>query len=185
MAGGSLTVTVDTYAQLQAVAQRLLCWVTAANKGTVKVNSAAGTGASGWGITVPEESFNGSIVLIRGGTNLVAGYVAGTNIVFNAGNGLSIGQDVNTCPASTNQPTTTTPFFATNVGGAPLATTLTYANVGGSGTVDILWGDGTSTLGAAESGSSNHTYPNNGVYTITVRDASVLTDLANLVVKVP
>lgn len=186
MAGGSLTVTVDTYGQLQAVAQRILCWMAAANRGKAQVNSAAGTGASGWGITVPEEFFGaGALVLGRGLANLVSGYVAGTNIVFNAGNGLSIQQDVNTCPASTNQPTTTTPFFVTNVGGVPLATTLTYANLGGAGTVNIAWGDGTTTAGAAESGSSNHTYPNNGVYTITVSDVSVPTDLAQLVVKVP
>jgi hypothetical protein len=184
MAGGSLTISVDSYGQLQAVAQRVLCWVASANKPLVKVNSAA-AGASGWGITIPEEIFNGSLVLIRGGTNLVAGYVAGTNIVASAGNGLSIQTNVNTCPASTNQPTTTTPFFVTNVGGLATATTLTYANVGGAGTVNIDWGDGTTTAGAAESGSANHTYPwPNREYLVTITDASSSTDVGQLLVRV-
>jgi hypothetical protein len=92
-------------------------------------------------------------------------------------------QDANTCPSSVVQPTISN--FVTNVGGNPLATTLHYANAVGLGTVDILWGDGPSTLGAAESGTSNHTYPLGGVYTITVRDASTPTDLANATFVVP
>jgi len=71
------------------------------------------------------------------------------------------------------------------VGGVPLATTLTYANVGAAGTVDIFWGDGTSTLGAAESGTSNHTYAYPGEYTVQVRDASSTTDIGSAVVRVP
>jgi hypothetical protein len=73
----------------------------------------------------------------------------------------------------------------TNVGGNPVATTLTYANVGGSGTVNIDWGDGTSTNGAAESGSSNHTYPYPAVWTITITDASSPADTEQTIVKVP
>lgn len=183
MAGGSLTVTVETYSQLPAVAQRILCWMAAGNRGNLRVNSAASPG-SGWALVVPEESFGaGSLVLRRGGTDLVSGYVAGTNIAFNTTNGTAVVQNVNTCPASTNQPTVSA--FATNVGGNPLATTLTYANVGSAGTVDINWGDGTTTAGAAESGSSNHTFANNGLYTITISDVSVPTDLAQVVVHVP
>lgn len=183
MAGGSLTVTTETYSQLPAIAQRILCWMAAGNRGNLRVNSAASPG-SGWALVVPEESFGaGSLVLRRGGTDLVAGYVAGTNITFNTTNGTAIVQNPNTCPASTNQPTISS--FVTNVGGNPLATTLNYANVGAAGTVNIDWGDGTSTLGAAESGASNHTYPNNGLYTITISDVSVPTDLAQAVVHVP
>lgn len=184
MAGGSLSILVESYSQLPAVAQRVLCWAsTASNKAAVKVSSASAS-VSGWAIVVPEEFFGaGSLVLRRGGTDLVSGYVAGTNVSFNVSNGTAVVQNVNTCPSSVAQPTVSA--FATNVGGSPLATTLTYANVGGAGTVNIDWGDGTSTAGAAESGSSNHTYPNNGLYTITVSDVTSPTDLGQVVVHVP
>lgn len=183
MAGGSLTITAETYSQLPAIAQRVLCWMAAGNRGKLRVNTSASPG-SGFALVVPEESFGaGSLVLRRGGTDLVSGYVAGTNITFNVTNGTAMLQNVNTCPASTNQPTISA--FVTNVGGNPLATTLTYANVGSAGTVNIDWGDGTTTAGAAESGSSNHTYANNGLYTITVSDVSSPTDLGQAVVHVP
>jgi hypothetical protein len=183
MAGGSLTITVENYSQLPAVAQRVLCWMSAGNRGNARINTAASPG-SGFALVIPEESFGaGSLVLRRGGTDLVSGYVAGTNISFNATNGTVVLQNVNTCPASTNQPTVSS--FVTNVGGNPLATTLNYANVGSAGTVNIDWGDGTTTAGAAESGASNHTYPNNGLYTITISDVTSPTDLAQVVVHVP
>lgn len=183
MAGGSLTITADTYAQLKNAFQRVLCWATT-DAGKVQTTSATGAGPA-LALRVPEEVFagKGSLVLKRGGTDLVAGYVAGTNIVANVGNGSAIGQNANTCPSSAAQPTVTT--FLTNVGGVRLATTLNYANVAAAGTVNISWGDGTSTLGAAESGAANHTYPNDGIYTITVADASVPTDSASLTVHVP
>lgn len=181
MAGGSLTVTTESYNMAAAVAQRLLCWMTADQ--ALKTDSSKGGPVS---FIVAEEQFGaGALVLLRAGTNIVAGYVAGSNITFAVGNGDSIEQNPNTCPASTNQPTLTGAGLITGVGGNPLATTLTYANVAASGVVDIFWGDGTSTLGAAESGSANHTYPNNGYYNITVRDASVLTDLGVTAVHVP
>ena len=183
MAGGSLTVSVATNNMGPAVAQRILCWTAAANDPYVRTDTSRGPGIS---FIVPEERFGaGSLVLKRGGTDLVAGYVAGTHITYFVDNGNSIEQNVNTCPASTNQPTTTGASFVTGVGGNPLATTLTYANFGGAGTVDIFWGDGTSTLGAAESGSSNHTYPNNGYYTITVTDVTSAADTASTQVHVP
>jgi hypothetical protein len=182
MAGGTLTITVASYNQAPAVAQRLNCYVTAANKGKILTSTSVGGAIA---FVIPEEIFNGALQLIRGGTNLIAGYVAGTKITVNIDNGQAIETNPNTCPSSAAQPTTSTPFFATNVGGNPLATTLTYANVAASGTVNILWGDGTSTLGAAESGASNHTYPNNGYYSVTIQDASVLTDLAVTAVHVP
>lgn len=181
MAGGTLTITVDSYGQLKAVAQRVLCWA-AADKGRVRIDT-QGTVPK---VVIPEEIFGGkgSLLLRRGGTDLVAGYVAGTHVVFAFGNGnLAVQQDVNSCPSSAAQPNGTA--MATIVGGNPMATTLTYANVGAAGTVDILWGDGTSTLGAAESGASNHTYLFPGEYTVTIRDASVPTDLGMVVVHVP
>jgi hypothetical protein len=184
MAGGSLTFTTDCYAQLSSVAQRVLCQVSAANVRLVQLTS-AGSGGSGWGVTLPEAAIPAALVLKRAGTDYGTSgtYVASSNMVVNAGNGLSMLQNVNTCPASTNQPTVTS--FVTNVGGNPLATTLTYANVAAAGTVNISWGDGTTTAGAAESGSSNHTYANNGSYTITITDASSATDFGQTYVKVP
>lgn len=185
MAGGSLTVTVRDYAQAPSVAQAILCWAsTAANKAAVRTDRAAsGTIA----FVVPEANFGaGALLLKRGGTDLVSGYVAGTNISYFADNGQSIENNVNTCPARTNQPTTTGASFATNVGGDPLTVTLTYANTGGNGTVNINWGDGTSTLGAAESGSANHTYAlASATYKITVTDASSSADVATMYVRVP
>jgi len=101
--------------------------------------------------------------------------VAGTNITFAANNGTVAFKDPNTCAADNAQsPTIST--ITMNVGGNPLAITLNYANFAGNGTVNITWGDGTSTNGAAESGASNHTYPYRpGTFTIRVTDASVTT----------
>lgn len=181
MAGGSLTITANNYVQLKAMAQRVLCWVAAANRPRVRTSSNSNVTS----IVVPEEAFGaGSLVLRRGGTDLVAGYVAGTNIAYNVSNtNVAVQQNANTCPSSAAQPTIS--GLATNVGGNPLATTLTYANVAAAGVVDIFWGDGTSTLGAAESGTSNHTYTLSGNYTISVRDASVPTDIAYATFVVP
>ena len=64
------------------------------------------------------------------------------------------------------------------MGGNPRAITLNYANVGGGGTVNIDWGDGTVTLGAAESGAAAHTFPDVGTWNITVTDASDATQVA-------
>lgn len=169
MAGGSLTITVNQWKKVQPVVERVLCWLTAGNRDKVVIQTSRGDGK--FGVRIPEEYFNGSLVLKRGGTNLVAGYVAGTHIVADIGDGDVISQAVNTCPASTLQPTTTA-LVTKSVGGNPRAVTLTYANAGGAGTVNINWGDGTTTAGAAESGSSNHTYPDVGPWIISVADAS-------------
>lgn len=182
MAGGSLTVTMDINSQAPAVAQRMLCQITGTNDQYLRTDTGRGSAIA---FVLPEEYFPANLLFKRGGTDVLAGYVAGTHITYHVTNGNAIEQNPNTCPASTNQPTTTAPVFVTNVGGVPLATTLTYANAVGAGTVNINWGDGTSTLGAAESGSSNHTYPNNGIYTITVTDATSATDTASMVVHVP
>lgn len=183
MAGGSLTVSVSDYSQAPSVAQRILCQMSAANLPFLATDRAASGAIS---FRLPEERFPANILLKRGGTDLLAGYVAGTNISFTIGNGGSIVQNVNTCPSSAAQPTTTGVGFTTNVGGNPLAVSLPYANVAAAGTVDIFWGDGTSTLGAAESGTATHTYTiAPAVYNIRIRDASVLTDLASFFVRVP
>lgn len=184
MAGGSLVITVDDWPKVQSVAERVLCWVAAANDANVQMQMSPGNRR--FAVRIPEESFGaGALVLKRGGANLVAGYVAGTNIVYDAANGQSISQDANACPASTNQPTTdaATPVV-TNVGGNPRAITLNYANVGGGGVVNIHWGDNTSTLGAAESGAENHTYPDVGSWLIRVEDASDLTQYALFDIKI-
>lgn len=183
MAGGSITVTVDTNGQLVAVAQRVLCWA-GTDKGKILVDTSKGPAAA---IVIPEavvSGGHGALLLKRGGSDLTSGYVAGTNVTFAAGNGnLAIQQDVNSCPSSATQPNATS--IATGIGGNPLATTLTYANVAAAGTVNIDWGDGTVTSGAAESGTSNHTYLYPGQYTITITDASVGTDIGKAVVHVP
>lgn len=184
MANGSLTVTVDTFAKAASVAQRLLCWTAAANDPAVQYVPTLGNNL--FGFRVPEEAFGaGALVLKRGGTDLVSGYVAGSHIVYDAANGQSIGQTPVTCPASTNQPTTTgTPPVVLNVGGNSKAITLNYANVAAAGVVNIYWGDGTSTLGAAESGAANHTYPDTGVWRIRVEDASDTTQVADFAIKI-
>lgn len=184
MAGGSLVLTVNSSRKLQAVAQRLLCWVAAANKDKIEIQMSPGGGK--FGVRLAEEFFGaGSLVLKRGGTNLVSGYVAGTNVLVDIPNGDGIGQDANTCPASTNQPTTTGTAVVTNVGSNPRAITLNYANVGSGGTVNIDWGDGVVTAGAAESGAANHTYPDVGTWTITVTDASDATQVAVFSIVIP
>lgn len=184
MAGGSLTITVDTYAQLAAPAQRVQCWMAAANRGQMKTTTSAGPNTA---IVVPEEYFGGGALNLKvGGANIVAGYVAGTNITFNAGNGAAIETDANTCPSTAQQPTVTT--IATNVGGNPRAITVNYTNFVGNGTVNIYWGDGTSTLGAAESGAANHTYaPTTAPFgtRIRIEDASVPTVFGEFIVRFP
>lgn len=180
MPGGSLTVAVASYNMAPAVAQRMLCQVT--NDQAIRTDTSRGPTIA---FILPEENFPANLILMRAGTDLLAGYVAGTHISAYIDNGDSVEQNPNTCPSSAAQPTLTAPGFVTGVGGNPLATTLTYANLGGAGTVNIAWGDGTSTLGAAESGSSNHTYPNNGYYIITITDATSATDIAVTQVHVP
>lgn len=185
MAGGSLTITVPTYQQLQQVAQRVTCWaggVGGFDNRFVQVVSTTPVPS----IRIPEEIFaaHGALTLEPGGANLLAGYVAGTAITFNAVNGTAAFKDPNTCAADNAQaPTIST--IAMNVGGNPLQITLNYANFAGAGLVNISWGDGTSTNGAAESGASNHTFPNAGVYTVRVTDATAPTVWTETQVSVP
>jgi len=185
MAGGSLVITVPDYRMLQQVAQRVTCWsggVGHADTRQVQIVTAYPFAA----IRIPEEIFaaHGALALEPSGTNLLAGYVAGTNITFNAVNGTAAFRDPNTCAADGAQvPTIST--ITMNVGGNPLAITLNYANFTGNGTVNITWGDGTSTNGAAESGASNHTFPNAGAFTVRVADASAPTVWTETTVAVP
>lgn len=186
MAGGSMTITVPNYALLPQVAQRVTCWaggVGGADTRRVKIITVTPGPAA---IQIPEEIFaaHGALALEPGGADILSGYVAGTNVTFNAINGASAAQNPNTCAADPAQsPTIST--ITMNVGGNPLAITLNYANFVGAGTADITWGDGTSTAGAAESGASNHTYPYAGVFTIRVTDASVATDFIETTIALP
>lgn len=185
MAGGSLTINVPTYAMLQQVAQRVVCW--AGGTGNYNQNSQILVKSGpALGILIPEALFSiGALTLEPGGSNLLAGYVAGTNISFDANNGTAAFKNPDTCAADNAQaPTIST--IAMNVGGNPLQITLNYANFAGNGTVNISWGDGTSTNGAAESGASNHTYPYRpATYTVRVTDASVTTVWTETSVYVP
>lgn len=186
MAGGTLTITVPNYAMLQQVAQRVTCWaggVGGADTRRVKIVTVTPGPAA---IQIPEEIFaaHGALALEPGGTDLLSGYVAGTDITFNAVNGTSAAKNATTCAADPAQsPTIST--IDMNVGGNPLAITLNYANFVGAGTVNITWGDGTATNGAAESGASNHTYPYAGVFTIRVTDATVATDFIETTIYLP
>jgi hypothetical protein len=186
MAGGSLTITVPNYQMLQQVAQRVTCWaggVGGADTRKVQIVTVTPGPAA---IRVPEEIFaaHGALTLEPGGADILSGYVAGTNITFNSNNGTSAFKNPNTCAADPAQsPTIST--IAMNVGGNALQITLNYANFAGAGTVNITWGDGTATNGAAESGASNHTYPYAGVFTIRVTDATVSTDFVETTIFVP
>lgn len=186
MAGGTMTITVPNYAMLPQVAQRVTCWaggVGGADTRRVKVVTVTPGPAA---IQIPEEIFaaHGALALEPGGADILAGYVVGTHVTFNAANGTSAGRDATTCAADAAQiPTIST--IAMNVGGNPLQITLNYANFTGAGTVNITWGDGTATNGAAESGASNHTYPYAGVFTIRVADASVPATFVETTIYLP
>jgi len=187
MAGGSMTILVPNYKMLQQVAQRVTCWaggVGGADTRRVQIVTVTPGPAA---IRIPEEIFaaHGALALEPGGADILSGYVAGTNATFSAINGAAAAQNPNTCAADAAQsPTIST--IAMNVGGNPLQITLNYANFAGAGTVDITWGDGTSTLGAAESGASNHTYPYRpGAFVIRVADASVPATFVETTVFIP
>lgn len=181
MAGGSLTITVPNYQMLQQVAQQVTCWAGGV-AGDRRVQIVTSTPVQS--IRIPEEVFagKGALTLEPGGPDLVSGYVAGTHITFNAANGAAAFKNPNTCTANPAQPTITT--IAMNVGGNPLQITVNYTNTA-NGTVDIFWGDGTSTLGAAESGASNKTYAAPGVYTVRVADNSAPATFIETTVFVP
>jgi hypothetical protein len=177
---GSLTIFTSTYNQLQQVAQVVSCW---ALTDVLRVETVTTPNTA---IRIPEAIFagKGALALRRGGTDLLAGYVAGTDISVTMNNtNVAVGQNPNTCAARTNQPTILS--MTTNVGSNPLAVTLNYANFATAGTVNVDWGDGTTTAGAAESNAAlAHTYPA-GPYgfprTVVVTDASDATQFATAV----
>lgn len=178
MAGGSLTVTTTSYPQLQQVASRLLCWA-GANSSQVAIDTQGGVTK----LKVPEEAFAVADLLLEpNGVNVLAGYVAGTDVSYAATNGLAA--QTPTCLSNANlnlRPTFTS--IATNVGGDPAVVTLTFAH---TVNVDIFWGDGTSDLNQIP-GALNHTYSNGGgaVYTITMNEVSALTVVASSTVQLP
>lgn len=187
MAGGSLTITAPNYAMLGQVAQRVTCWAGGTgnfqNNAQITVRIANPVPA----VIIPEALFSiGALVLEPGGANLLAGYVPGTHITFAANNGLAASQNPNTCPAVSATPVTIN-SFATNVGGNPLAITMNYANFAGAGTVNVSWGDGTVTNGAAESNAAlAHTYPfQPGSFTVRVTDASDSTQFTETTITIP
>lgn len=179
MAGGSMTISVDTYEQLVPLTQRVLCWA-----GTDLRRVRIDTQGPVPRVVIPEEimSGKGALNLRRGGADVLSGYVAGTNAVYAATNALgAVSKPINggwTCYVDTNQPT------ISNVVLSGYQATVTYANVTSNGTVNINWGDGSSTNGAAESGSSAHTYGNAGTYRITITDATSATDTGFFVVYI-
>lgn len=175
----SIEITVDAYEQLTPVAERVLCWA-AADKAKVRVDTQGNLPK----IVVPDgvPAGKGALNLRRGGADLASGHVDGVVTTVNGAGVQASETDVNTCPASTDQPIVSGVTY--NVGGNPLAITLAYANVTANGTVDILWGDGTTTAGAAESGNSNHTYSQPGVYKVRVQDASATANYTDNWIKV-
>ena len=174
---GSLTILTSSYDQLQQVAQVVNCW---AGTDVLKIQTVSTPNTA---IRIPEAVFSGkgALQLRRGGTDLLSGYVTGTDIAVQVNNAnVAVGQVQVTCPARTNQPTIVS--MTTNVAGVLGSVTLNYANFAGAGTVNVDWGDGTSTLGAAESNAAlAHTYAVAGPgfsRTVTVTDASDATQFA-------
>lgn len=166
MAGGSLTISVDGYAALSQVAQTVTCWAGGPSGVNVRQITTSSNGPV-TSIRIPEALASiGPLILKRGGTDLWSGYVVGSNAVYNAANGTVMATDANTCPARTNQPTVTS-FSVSGLTG-----TLIYANVVAAGTVNIYWGDGTSDLAQAESGTLPHVYGNRGTFVIRIEDVS-------------
>lgn len=184
MAGGSLTITVPSYAALQTVLQRVTCWAGGVaginNQRRITVLSTTATPS----VFIPEELFSiGALTLEVGGSDLLAGYVPGTHITFNANNGTATFINPTTCAVSPALPTIGA--VTMNVGGNPNQINIAWTNTG-NGTVDVTWGDGTSTLGAAESSNANHTYAFRGAtFTVRVADASSPSTFAETQVYVP
>lgn len=184
MAGGSLTITVPSYAALQTVLQRVTCWAGGvagiANQRRITVLSTTSVPS----VLIPEELFSiGALTLEVGGADLLSGYVPGTHITFNANNGTATFQNPNTCAASPAEPTIGA--VTMNVGSNPLAINLAWTNTG-AGTVDITWGDGTSSLAQLESSNLNHTYPfRPGTFTVRVADNSAPATYAETQIYLP
>jgi|SRR5688572_7270129 len=179
---GSLTITVPTYAALQTVAQRVTCWAGGVaginNVRQIQIKSTSPA------IVIPEAlAAIGPLVLEVGGADLWSGYVPGTDITYAANNGTATYQNPNTCAASPAQPVLGA--VTMNVGSNPLAVNVAWTNTA-NGTVDISWGDGTTTAGAAESSNANHTYPfRPATFTVRIADATVPATYVETQIYVP
>lgn len=184
MPGGTLSIAVPTYAMLKQVAAAVTCWAGGPSGVNVRqIGTTTNSGPSSTAIVIPEALWAiGALSLKRAGANILAGLPAGSHSTYFAGNGLAMDTNANTCPARTNEPTITS--FTTNVAGVPTDTSLVYANVAAAGTVDIFWGDGTSDLAAAESGTIAHSYPHRGTFVITISDVSIPANTASATVVV-
>lgn len=183
MAGGSLTITVPSYAALQTVLQRVTCWAGGVagynNQRRITVLSTTGTPS----VYIPEELFSiGALVLEVGGSDLLSGYVAGTNITYNANNGTATYINPNTCAASPALPTIGA--VTMNVGGNPAVVNMAWVNTA-NGTVDVNWGDGVIQTGQTESSNLNHTYVRGNTYTVRVSDNSAPATYAETQIYVP
>lgn len=182
MAGGSLTITVPTYAALQTVAQRVTCWAGGVGASTIQrqIQILSNTPA----IVIPEALASiGALTLKVGGADLWSGYVPGTFVTVAANNGVATYQNPDTCAASPALPSLGA--VTMNVGSNPLAVNVAWLNTG-NGTVNITWGDGTSTLGAAEDSNANHTYPYRpGIFTVRIADATAPTTYVETQIYVP
>jgi hypothetical protein len=173
MAGGSLTISVDDYAQLPQVAQAVTCWAGGPAGANVRLITTTSNGPV-TAIRVPEALWSiGALELKRGGADIVSGLVPGSHNVYHASNGLAMATNANTCPARTDEPT------VTSITPTGLSVSMVYANVAAAGTVDIDWGDGDTTAGAAEAGTEVHVYDHAGTFTITISDASIPANAAS------
>lgn len=180
MPGGTLTITVPNYAMLEQVGAAITCWaggVGAASTRLIGTTTVAGPVSTAF--VIPEALWSiGALALKRAGANIVAGLVAGSHTTYFAGNGLAMDTDANTCPARTDEPT------ITSITPTGLSVSMVYANVVAAGTVNIFWGDGTSTLAAAESDTEVHVYPYSGVFMIRIEDVSVPANFATSVIAI-
>lgn len=185
MAGGSMTIIAPTYAMLQQIAQRVTCWAGGVGGSDTRVVGISSWAQPGGGVTIPEEIFaaHGALALEPGGDDILAGYVAGTNVTYSAVNGTAAFLNPNTCTDNVDAPEITD--VTMNVGGDPLAINLAWINTVGAGTVNITWGDGTTTAGAAEASNANHTYPHSGIFPVRVTDASAATAWTETTIYIP
>jgi hypothetical protein len=180
MPGGTLTITVPNYAMLEQVAASITCWAGGPAGTNVRlISTTSSAGPVPLAFVIPEALWSiGALTLKRAGTNIMSGLVAGSHTSYFAGNGLAMNTDSDTCPARTNEPT------ITSITPTGLSVSMVYANVVAAGTVDIFWGDGTSTLAAAESGTEVHVYAHSGVFTITISDVSIPANSASSTIAI-
>lgn len=173
---GDLTVTVAAYGQLEAVAQRILCW---AGDPEQLLVTARQTGLAR--LFLPEHAFGvGPLRLKTAGPDVLAGFLPGDHRLIPVGNVDATETDPNTCAiVATPRPNSLT----TRVGGNPAAVLLDYTSF--SGGVDILWGDGAASLAQPAAATVAHTYPGEGQFTVTIRDTDDFANAAIFDIAVP